>query len=258
MEFLRKMPTPTLLTFEELSLNAWPALQTLLYDGWVLRFANGYTRRANSVNPLYASALPVAGKIAVCEQLYHSRGLPAIFKLTSQAQPAELEAELARQGYQLEARTSVQTLDLQKASLNVSPGFSSSTVLTDNWFSVFCALSGAAEAQLVPMRQLLERILPAHSFGLLQADGQPVACGLCVWEQDFVGFYDIVVAKEERGKGYGRRIMSGLLADGQRQGAETAYLQVMCNNEPALRLYAGLGFREVYQYWYRVKLPALG
>jgi N-acetylglutamate synthase len=27
----------------------------------------------------------------------------------------------------------------------------------------------------------------------------------------------------------------------------------MCNNTPALRLYARLGFQEVYQYWYRVK-----
>ena len=47
--------------------------------------------------------------------------------------------------------------------------------------------------------------------------------------------------------------MQALLAWGQRHGAYTAYLQVMCNNEPALRLYEKLGFQEKYQYWYRIK-----
>jgi hypothetical protein len=51
---------------EELSLNAWPAHQTLLYDGWVIRFANGYTKRANSVNPLYLSTIDLDEKIAFC------------------------------------------------------------------------------------------------------------------------------------------------------------------------------------------------
>ena len=48
-------------------------------------------------------------------------------------------------------------------------------------------------------------------------------------------------------------MMEGLLAHGQRNGARTAYLQVMLNNPPALQLYEDLGFKEVYQYWYRVK-----
>src|SRR5437868_6694718 len=52
---------------EELTLNAWPPLQSMLYDGWLLGFSHGYTRRANSVQSLYPSSLPLDEKIAICE-----------------------------------------------------------------------------------------------------------------------------------------------------------------------------------------------
>ncbi len=75
------------LALEELSMNAWPALKTHLYDGWVLRFANGYTKRANSVHPIYSSTLPVGEKITFCEGLYGREGLPTVFKLTHASRP---------------------------------------------------------------------------------------------------------------------------------------------------------------------------
>jgi N-acetylglutamate synthase len=247
------MKTISIPFLEELSLNAWPALQTVLYDGWILRFAGGYTRRANSVNPIYASALALDAKIIVCENFYRSQGLPVIFKLTPASQPSNLDAELARRGYQVDAQTCVQTLDLATAAVPpVSPAFTCNSTLTEDWFTAFCALSGTPEKHLAPMRQLLGLILPTHTFAMLQADEKPVACGLSVQQDGYIGFYDIVVDREQRRKGYGRQIMAGLLAHDQQNGAHTAYLQVMLNNAPALRLYEGLGFREVYQYWYRV------
>ena len=38
---------------EELTLNEGPTLQQWLYDGWVVRFADGQTSRASSVDALY-------------------------------------------------------------------------------------------------------------------------------------------------------------------------------------------------------------
>jgi len=66
---------------EELSLNAWAALQTMVYDGWIIRFAEGYTKRANSVNPLYTSSIPIEEKLHYCENLYRSRNLPVVCKI---------------------------------------------------------------------------------------------------------------------------------------------------------------------------------
>ena len=37
---------------EERAFNAWPALQSVQCNGWLFRFSEGLTRRANSVNAL--------------------------------------------------------------------------------------------------------------------------------------------------------------------------------------------------------------
>jgi hypothetical protein len=66
---------------EELSLNAWSTLQTKLYDGWILRFANGYTKRSNSINPIYHSTLQLQEKIEICENEYKKQNLPVVFNL---------------------------------------------------------------------------------------------------------------------------------------------------------------------------------
>ena len=57
---------------EELSMSAWPALQTHLYDGWVLRTSNGYTKRANSINLLYESKVDLNLKLQYCKEFYEN------------------------------------------------------------------------------------------------------------------------------------------------------------------------------------------
>ena len=68
-------------TIEEKTMNAWPALQTIILDGWVIRFANGYTKRANSVNPIYSNDNNIDEKINYCENIYKNNNLSVIFKI---------------------------------------------------------------------------------------------------------------------------------------------------------------------------------
>jgi ribosomal protein S18 acetylase RimI-like enzyme len=240
-------------TLEELSANAWPALQTLLYDGWILRFANGYTRRANSILPLYPSQQAPLEKLVYCQNLYRQRGLPTIFKLAGRAESHDLNTFLLGQGYRAEADTSVQTIDLLSRKDEVSSEIRFSLGLTPEWQTAFQEMNGLSQERQGYHTQILRSILPQTCYASVSVDGQVAGCALGVLENGTFGIFDVVIHPDYRKQGHGERLMRALLAWAQQQGGHTAYLQVMLNNAPAQRLYARLGFKEQYQYWYCVK-----
>src|SRR5215831_15719345 len=96
---------------EETCLNAWPALRQVLLNGWVLRFSEGLTRRANSVNPLRGIRETGSDLIAACEVFYRRRGLPAIFRMPSIID-RDLEERLDALGYGREGESCVRYGDL--------------------------------------------------------------------------------------------------------------------------------------------------
>jgi RimJ/RimL family protein N-acetyltransferase len=244
---------------EELTLNAWPALENLLYDGWVLSFSNGYTRRANSIHPLYPSSVDFAEKIATCEAMYAARGQETVFKVTSSADDAGLDKTLERLGYIRAAQTSVQSVQLTQLPSETDNSVTLWKGLEPSWFEAFNRLTVTPERFQPTMRSMLEKITPPHAFAAISLNGQIVAQGLGVAERGYVGLFDIIVDSQVRNQGLGRRVVSRLL-DWARaeEGAHTAHLAVMCDNAPAQRLYANLGFREVYTYWYRGLLTSRG
>jgi N-acetylglutamate synthase len=244
---------PLIRAVEELAMNAWPSLQTLLYDGWVLRFSDGYTKRANSVHPLYSSSLNVEEKVQACEEIYRSKGLDVVFKMTTLARPENLDAILVERGYRLDSLTSVQTLDLTKVEGGSIQNSTVSETLSEDWLADCCRLSKLDERRRSTLQRMLSNLVPQPGFASLRQDGYVIACGMGIAQDGYVGLFDIVTDVNFRRQGFGRQLVLRLLARGKRNGAHTAYLQVMLNNEPALRLYSGLGFKEIYTYWYRIK-----
>lgn len=238
---------------EELSMNHWPSLSTLLYDGWVLRFAEGYTKRANSINPIYDSTCDLNHKIHACEEIYSAHHLPTIYKISPFVHPAHLDETLEEKGYALIDTTSVQTLNLDNIS---EPRLTSAIInedITPAWLEDFCRFSHADDKYKSVLERMVSNINTKKGFISFYCEDQVVACGLGVLEREYIGLYSIVTDQNYRNRGYAEQMILNLLKWGKQNGAKHSYLAVVADNEPALRLYSKIGYAEIYRYWYRVK-----
>ena len=239
--------------FEELSMNAWPAFQTLFFDGWILRLAEGYTKRANSISPLYGSSQDDNDKLAFCEAFYGKQGLPAIFKLTDEGCPNNLDYLLEKRGYLRLDETALMVLKLSKEDeFSVKGDVSLDWGLNEDWLeNYFQCSKGLSLTNRETARRLLGNIKGALVTAKATQKNKPCGFGLGVMERGYLGIFDIIVSEDFRRKGVGRAVMEGLLHSGREAGAHTAYLQVVKGNTPAEKLYEGLGFKKAYSYWYR-------
>jgi ribosomal protein S18 acetylase RimI-like enzyme len=239
--------------FEELSNNAWPALQTMHYDGWTLRFANGVTKRSNSVNMLYPSTLNPDEKIDFCEQLYESQNITPCFKITGIADPADIDQRLAHRGYYIHSAISFQTRDISGITSVPQGDIDLATDLNPSWIDDFIRMNEFDPSRKNTYTGIMQQLLLPKCLVTLSRNHQTIGVGLGVLEGKHIGLFDLVVDKNHRNAGLGRLIVENILHWGKKQGASTAYLQVLTNNTPALSLYKKLEFTEIYQYWYRMK-----
>lgn len=244
-------------TIELCSLHAWPALQTVREDGWLLRFADGFTKRANSVNVVdHGTKTDLIAKIAACEQRYTDAGMDTVFKITPFV-PETLDADLARRDYTVVDPSCVQLLDgLDNIAEPVLKQVRMESEASGEWLILMAQMNGLTANEAAVMKRMLAASSLMRGFFVLYDQSVPVACGIGVVEGEYVGLFDIVTAKPYRNRGYAEQLILHILKWGKSCGAGKSYLQVACSNAPALRLYEKLKFKMVYPYWYRVKTLA--
>ena len=240
---------------EEASLNAWPALQQMLFDGWLLRMTHGFTKRANSVTPLeHDGARPLEDKIRWCENFYARCNLPSLFRIPETPSQQPLLDLLEARGYASASPTLVLSLDSTQPdpAPEGSEARERQVTLTDRepWLATYGTLTGQPE-QARRLHGLILKGIPGDClYAVAWEDGQPVACGLGVVEDDLLGVFDVATAPAARRRGHARAVMHRLHHKAWSAGARTYYLQVEQGNEAALPLYEDLGYRELYRYAY--------
>lgn len=245
-----QMSDPIPMQVERAALRAFPALEEAGLNGWLLRFANGQSRRANSVQTLSHSG-DLASDVAAAEAWYGKRGIPGTFRMTPMSQPAGLDSELEASAYRRQDPTSVQKLHLAGKGFAANERIEITDSPTSTWFDIIMESSRYMAGRRPTLEQTLRMIEPQTAFALLREAGRPVATGLAVADGDLVGLFSIAVLPQFRRAGYGRAMSESLLGWGLAAGASIAYLQVMHVNTPALDLYRSMGFEPIYDYWYR-------
>jgi N-acetylglutamate synthase len=245
--------TPTSLAWrvEKTCLDAWPALRQVFLDGWVLRFSDGLTRRANSANPLRADCNRTDALIPACEALYRRQLLPTIFRVPSIIDP-ELDERLDALGYGSEGESWVLYGDIDAVASARDPEVQLSANPTPEWFRAMAALQNQPIEQSAIYRRIVGAIVIPTAFAALSIDGEFAALAYGALHNGLLCYESVITDSRRQRHGYARRVIAALAAWAKDKGARGACLQVEAGNAPALALYDAIGLKtRLSRYHYR-------
>lgn len=226
----------------------WPARETEPLGDWLLRAHGGLTGRANSVMAVGDPGLPLDEALERVRAWYAARGLPPLMQLP---EDDPLDAELAARGWNKDHVTLVQTAPVAEtvAALPERPDLRPVVEPrpSDVWLSLMHDLDERDPAAHVAILTGP----PVVGFVTVFDGDAPVGIGRTSIEGRWAGITSVDVSPDCRRQGIGSAVMRALLVWAGDRGARAAYLQVRALNEPALALYAQLGFVTHHPYCYR-------
>lgn len=238
---------------QEVMVSGMPPLQSAWLGRWLLRAADGYTGRANSVLPLGDPDAPLAEAVAQVERWYADRSLIPMVQIYGSTVQAAYAAGLGRlladAGWQSQRTTLVMTAasNVVVAATEQQPRDPRVTSRVDETW-----LSGATQREqdhASTLTAVLDRIQDAR-YVTLSTDRIPDAIGRLALARGWAGIFAVHVQPARRRQGLARAAVGVLAREAQAAGARSIYLQVEESNEPAVELYSALGFQTHHEYAY--------
>ena len=177
-----------------------------------------------------------------------------MFKMTDACRPDGLEVMLAKLGFEVEMKTHLMTASVD-CLISVTPSVS---VQLDEktppcWFQAYTESSGYSSSAISARRSIIGDIKFRKTFASVVLDGKIAGIGLGVVNSDWLGLLSIVTYPHHRRKGIGISINQALGAWAKQFGAKNVYVQVEIDNHSSIELYKKMGFKTLYNYWYRVR-----
>jgi ribosomal protein S18 acetylase RimI-like enzyme len=234
---------------ERLAARTWRGLEEEPFGDWLLRASGGFTGRANSALVVGDPPEPLPEAITAVARWYEQRGLRPLAQVPLPG-AERADAAFAAAGWETVEDVLVLTAGLdgwaepgQHVDLASDPD--------DAWLTGYRYRG----TPLPPVAREVLRGADEPVFAALRLDPHParlaaVARGAVA--DGWLVVTAVTVDERYRRRGLATAVMAALGRWGQERGARSCLLQVVESNEPALALYARLGFTEHHRYHYRL------
>ncbi len=229
--------------------QAWPPLLEGRIGDWRLRWADGFTARANSALAIGDPGKPLPEALrAVCD-FAHDHGIPPVVQVI---QNTSTEAAIDAHGWVQH----VEHRPAHEVRVMTGPlprGTSAGAVVLDEPTSGWWELTtGRAEPADAPRHVLGTGKV---GFGVVESDGGTVGAVRGGIVGEWLHVARLEVREEFRRRGLASGLMNAIGAWGAAQGATGVVLQVALGNSGALKLYENLGCTEHHRYRYWAPAP---
>ncbi len=243
----RSRPTaPEIAAMERAAAQAWPAPDTGRVGEWLLRAAGGWTGRANSALPVGEPGRSLSAAIDEVVIWYRDRQLPPRVNVPLPL-AAPVNAALDERGWASSPPVLVQAAPLPALAAGAAdlPPATLETRPAPDWLAMVADRKGGLPA---PALSVLTGPAEVRFAAVRDGDGMLLGAARGAVTGYRLHLALIEVAPAARRRGLARHLIRQLAGWAGGLGAHTAYLQVEQRNEPALGLYAGLGFTTHHTY----------
>ena len=135
--------------------NSWPAKEQQELFGIILRYSDGYTKRANSANVLEHVHCDFLELVEQVETYFNGKNIPCVFRLTSFSDNKAFDHYLADNNYALLDHSLILTRSVSDIHVDPSCFVQKSC---DDWMISFCSVSEESIAQHRGHLDILKRI----------------------------------------------------------------------------------------------------
>jgi ribosomal protein S18 acetylase RimI-like enzyme len=237
--------------------DAWPPLKQHHLGEWRLRWADGFTGRANSALAVGDPGIPMAQALAAVCDFAHSQG---IMPTVQTVQGGTVEAAIAAAGWLPNTAHPAG----HEVSVMVGGRATNGTLLAKNerkfpfiasaptpgWWELTAGTTVPTTAQ----RHVLTSVLTGGDvgYGVAELDGATAGAVRVAVVGEFAHISRLAVRPEYRRRGLAVAMMGAAGSWARDRSATRKVLQVSVSNAPALALYHELGFTEHHRYRYWV------